>query len=222
MAPLPPPQSSLPFCTRLARRRNHAADGGCRSRTQRGASAVCRTCDAVAGDCGPRPFVAKLSQKTQKRGTQVAETANAKTLSIELTADIASAYVSNNDLPAAELPGLIASIFGALTGAAAPQKAAEPQQPAVPIKKSITADHLICLEDGLKFKSLKRHLRTKYDLSPEAYRAKWGLPKNYPMVAPAYSEARSSLAKEMGLGQAGRRKAAPRTARPKTARSSGR
>jgi len=127
---------------------------------------------------------------------------------IELTADIASAYVGNNVVAASDLPGLIQNIFGALTGVGAPvEKLVEPQTPAVSIKKSITDDHLICLEDGRKFKSLKRHLRTKYNLSPEDYRAKWGLPKSYPMVAPAYAAARSNLAKQMGLGQGGRQPA---------------
>ena len=145
---------------------------------------------------------------------------------IELTADIASAYVSNNSVGAADLPGLIKSIHGALSGAGGePEKPVEIKAPAVSIKKSITDEYLICLEDGRRFKSLKRHLRTKYNLSPEDYRAKWGLPKDYPMVAPAYADARSKLAKLMGLGQGGRKPAgkattttaAAKTAAPKTA-----
>ena len=84
---------------------------------------------------------------------------------------------------------------------------AAPKEPAVPVRRSITADYLVCLEDGRKFKSLKRHLRTKYNLSPEDYRAKWGLAKDYPMVAPNYAKARSDLAKQMGLGQGGRQAA---------------
>ncbi|MEH3117358.1 MAG: MucR family transcriptional regulator [Methylorubrum populi] len=125
---------------------------------------------------------------------------------VALTADIVAAYVSNNPVPAAELAGLIGSIHGALirvgTGQAAPQAAApEPIQPAVPIKKSIQPDYLVCLEDGRTFKSLKRHLRAKYNLSPEQYRAKWGLAADYPMVAPNYAKARSDLAKAIGLGQ---------------------
>jgi predicted transcriptional regulator len=124
---------------------------------------------------------------------------------IELAADITSAYVGNNTVAAGDLPGLIQSIFKALTSVDAPVEAApEPKTPAVSIKKSLGEDYLICLEDGRKFKSLKRHLRTKYNLSPEEYRAKWGLPKTYPMVAPAYAAARSQLAKQMGLGQGGR------------------
>jgi predicted transcriptional regulator len=126
---------------------------------------------------------------------------------VALTADIVAAYVSNNPVPAAELAGLIGNIHGALLQvasgrAAAPQPAAqEPQQPAVPIKKSIQPDYIVCLEDGRTFKSLKRHLRAKYNLSPEQYRAKWGLSPDYPMVAPNYAKARSDLAKAIGLGQ---------------------
>jgi predicted transcriptional regulator len=137
---------------------------------------------------------------------------------MELTADIASAYVGNNTVAAGDLPSLIRNIFSALTGVGAPaEKPAEPQTPAVSIKKSVTDDYLICLEDGRKFKSLKRHLRTKYDLSPEAYRAKWGLPTTYPMVAPAYAAARSNLAKQMGLGQSGRQSAKAKAAPAKKA-----
>ena len=125
---------------------------------------------------------------------------------IELTADIASAYVSNNAVSAADLPSLIKNIHGALSGMGVePEPVPEVKTPAVSIKKSITEDFLICLEDGRKFKSLKRHLRAKYNLSPEEYRAKWNLPKDYPMVAPAYAHARSALAKQMGLGQGGRK-----------------
>lgn len=127
---------------------------------------------------------------------------------IELAADIVSAYVSNNAVAAADLAGLIGHVHDALRhvsvgGAESP---AEIQRPAVPIKKSITPDHIVCLEDGKKFKSLKRHLRTKFDMSPEDYREKWGLAADYPMVAPNYAQARSNLAKQMGLGQQRRRK----------------
>ena len=124
---------------------------------------------------------------------------------LTLTADIAAAYVSNNTVQASDVPSVIQTIYRALAGvgaAAAPTP--EPQKPAVPIKKSITPEYLVCLEDGRKFKSLKRHLRTKYNMSPEDYRAKWNLPKEYPMVAPNYARARSELAKQMGLGQGGR------------------
>ena len=122
---------------------------------------------------------------------------------IELAAEIVSAYVSNNSVPSAELPTLINDIYMALTrvGTVAVEIASEPQKPAISVKKSINTDYLICLEDGKKFKSLKRHLRTQYNLSPEQYREKWGLPSDYPMVAPNYAAARSRLAKEMGLGQ---------------------
>ena len=146
---------------------------------------------------------------------------------VELTADIVSAYVSNSAVQPAELPALIKQIYsalGSLASGGAAEEAAAPPTPAVSIKKSITPDHLVCLEDGRKFKSLKRHLRTKYDLSPDDYRAKWGLPKDYPMVAPNYAAARSALAKEMGLGQGGRKPSAaaapakgPRGRRPKAA-----
>ena len=128
---------------------------------------------------------------------------------LEMTADIVSAYVGNNEVSAAELPTLIQAIHASLSKVASGPVEAEPEprEPAVPIRKSISPDFLICLEDGRKFKSLKRHLRTKYDMSPEDYRAKWGLPKDYPMVAPNYAKARSELAKQMGLGQGGRKPA---------------
>ncbi len=127
-----------------------------------------------------------------------------------MVVDIIAAFVGHNSVPASELPSLITSVHKALTGIATGEesKTPEPQQPAVSVKKSIGADFIVCLEDGRKFKSLKRHLRTKYNLSPEEYRAKWALPKDYPMVAPAYAEARSNLAKQMGLGQGGRKAAA--------------
>jgi predicted transcriptional regulator len=129
---------------------------------------------------------------------------------IEMTADIVSAYVGNNSVSAADLPGLIQAVHRALAGVSTGAETAEvaPKEPAVPVRRSITPDHLVCLEDGRKFKSLKRHLRTKYNMSPEEYRAKWNLPKDYPMVAPNYAKARSDLAKQMGLGQGGRQ--APR------------
>ncbi len=131
---------------------------------------------------------------------------------IEMTADIVSAYVGNNAVTSAELPALIQSVHRALSGVAAGGEVTEaaPKEPAVPVKRSITPEFLICLEDGRKFKSLKRHLRTKYNMSPEEYRAKWGLPKDYPMVAPNYAKARSDLAKQMGLGQGGRQTARKR------------
>lgn len=122
---------------------------------------------------------------------------------IELTTDIVSAYVRNNSVPMGELPGLISDVAEAISQAA--QQNTQPQNeelvPAVSLKKSITPDYIICLEDGKKFKSLKRHLRTHYNLTPDQYREKWGLPYDYPMVAPNYAATRSSLAKKMGLGQ---------------------
>jgi predicted transcriptional regulator len=123
---------------------------------------------------------------------------------IEIAAEVVSAYVSNNPLPATELPNLIRSVHGALAGlGSAPvvEVKAEKPVPAVNPKKSIFEDHIICLEDGKKFKSLKRHLMTHYKLTPEAYREKWGLDANYPMVAPAYARQRSELARQMGLGR---------------------
>jgi len=122
---------------------------------------------------------------------------------IELATDIVSAYVSNNSVATGELPTLIKDVFGALSRVSSgePVAAAEAAKPAVPVKKSITPDYIVCLEDGKQFKSLKRHLRTQYGLSPEQYREKWNLPADYPMVAPNYAEARSKLAKQLGLGQ---------------------
>ena len=122
---------------------------------------------------------------------------------IDLTAEIVSAYVGNNTTPAAELPALIGQVHAALVRVSegqAPATAAPPK-PAVPVKKSLTAEYIVCLEDGKKFKSLKRHLRTQYNMTPEQYREKWRLPADYPMVAPNYAVTRSQLAKKMGLGQ---------------------
>lgn len=131
---------------------------------------------------------------------------------LDLAASIVAAYVGNNSVPVPELPALIASVHATLArvrgdmGAIGNQVVeVEPAKPAVPVKKSVTPDYLICLEDGKKFKSLKRHLRTHYNMSPDEYRAKWNLPGDYPMVAPNYAEARSNLAKQMGLGQQRRR-----------------
>jgi MucR family transcriptional regulator, transcriptional regulator of exopolysaccharide biosynthesis len=127
---------------------------------------------------------------------------------IELTASIVSAYVSNNLVPSTDLPALIGQVHSALTRVSSghSDSSAASSKPAVAVKKSITPDHIICLEDGKKFKSLKRHLRTRYNMSPEEYREKWGLAPDYPMVAPNYAAARSHLAKEMGLGQQRRRR----------------
>lgn len=120
---------------------------------------------------------------------------------IELASQIVSAYVGNNPVQSSDLPSLIRDIHETLSTLGSADAVAIDQKPAVSIKKSITDDHLICLEDGKKFKSLKRHLRSKYDMSPEEYREKWSLPYDYPMVAPSYARQRSKLAKEMGLGQ---------------------
>jgi len=135
---------------------------------------------------------------------------NASSTYIELVADIVSAYVSNNSVPAGDLPGLISEVHLALArvGNGAAEASAEAPKPAIAIKKSVTPDYIICLEDGKKFKSLKRHLRTQYNLTPEQYREKWGLAPDYPMVAPNYAKARSGLAKEMGLGQQRRKRRA--------------
>ena len=127
---------------------------------------------------------------------------------IELTANIVSAYVSNNPVPSAEMAALIGQVYAALKRVSGGQMAApaEPLKPAVPIKRSVTPEYIVCLEDGLKFKSLKRHLRTRYNLTPDQYREKWALPPDYSMVAPNYAAARSQLAKQMGLGQQRRRR----------------
>ena len=137
----------------------------------------------------------------------------ASTNYIELAADIVSAYVSNNSVPAADLPALIGEVHLALSKVAngGAETPAEAPKPAVSIKKSVTPDYIVCLEDGKKFKSLKRHLRTQYNMTPEQYREKWGLPVDYPMVAPNYAKARSELAKEMGLGQQRRKRRSSRS-----------
>ena len=125
---------------------------------------------------------------------------------VDMTSDIVSAYVAANTVAPQDLPALIRTVHAALREVAgSPQMTAEPsQEPAVSVKKSVTPEFIICLEDGKKFKSLKRHLRTRYNMTPEEYRAKWGLPHDYPMVAPNYAKARSDLAKRMGLGLARR------------------
>lgn len=137
-------------------------------------------------------------------------TENNDTDHLDLVADIVAAFVGHNTVATAELPALIKSVHAALGKLAAPAaEAIEELKPAVPVKRSVTADFIICLEDGRKFKSLKRHLRTAYDLTPEAYREKWGLSRDYPMVAPGYAAARSELAKASGLGQVRKKPAAP-------------
>lgn len=120
-----------------------------------------------------------------------------------LTADVVSAYVAHNVISSEKLPDFIGSVYAALSKASV--QGVEPPavelKPAISIKKSVTPEYIVCFEDGKKFKSLKRHLRTHYDMSPEEYRERWGLPRDYPMVAPAYAAARSRLAKSMGLGR---------------------
>lgn len=132
----------------------------------------------------------------------------AESVYIELTADIVSAYLSNNTVPGTEIGNLIGQVYSALKRVSDGRTAgpAEPLKPAVPIKRSVTAEYIVCLEDGLKFKSLKRHLRTRYGMTPDQYREKWGLPPDYAMVASSYAAARSQLAKKMGLGQQRRRR----------------
>jgi predicted transcriptional regulator len=149
---------------------------------------------------------AEQKRKSNKRGHEMdlndTSARNGEML-IELTADVVAAYVSNNPVPVSELPNLIADIHAALgrVGVAAEQAPADKQKPAVSPKRSVHDDYIICLEDGKKFKSLKRHLMTHYSLSPDQYREKWGLDASYPMVAPNYAAARSQLAKKMGLGR---------------------
>ncbi len=128
---------------------------------------------------------------------------------IGLTAEIVSAYVSNNTVAAGDIPALINQVHAALSRVSGRlgDAQSEPLKPAVSLKKSITPEYIVCLEDGKKFKSLKRHLRTQYEMTPEQYREKWGLSADYPMVAPNYAAARSQLAKQMGLGQQRRRRA---------------
>jgi predicted transcriptional regulator len=126
---------------------------------------------------------------------------------LSMVTDIVSAHLSHNTVPVGDIPRLIHEVYGALTGLGQiPARSAERLEPAVPVKKSVTADYIVCLEDGKKLKMLKRHLRTAYGLTPEQYREKWSLPADYPMVAPNYAKKRSSLARQIGLGTGGRRR----------------
>lgn len=120
---------------------------------------------------------------------------------LELTAEIVSAHVSNNAFAAEGLPGLIREVYAALESVGQPAPEPEKLQPAVPIKRSVFPDYIVCLEDGKKLKMLKRHLQSAYGMTPEQYRERWGLPSDYPMVAPNYAERRSTLAREIGLGR---------------------
>lgn len=133
---------------------------------------------------------------------------------LRMTAEIVSAYVSKNLVPAQQMPDLINTVFASLSGLQEPSEelASEPLKPAVPIRKSVTPEYIVCLEDGKKLKMLKRHLRSTYNMSPDDYRVRWGLPADYPMVAPNYAQQRSEFAKKIGLGRGAgrpaRRKAA--------------
>jgi predicted transcriptional regulator len=143
----------------------------------------------------------------------MAETAAPKMAEEELlrmTADVVAAYVSNNTLPTAQLAEVINAVYQSLKGLEGPvaEAASEPAKPAVPVRKSLTPDYLICLEDGKKLKMLKRHLRSTYNMTPDEYRARWGLAPDYPMVAPNYAEQRSAFAKKIGLGRGTGRQAA--------------
>lgn len=119
---------------------------------------------------------------------------------LKMTADVVSAYVGNNSLPTGEISVVISTVYGSLHDLETGGRNVKPT-PAVPVRKSVTRDHIICLEDGKKLKMLKRHLRSTYNLTPEEYRARWGLPPDYPMVAPAYAKERSDFAKKIGLGR---------------------
>ena len=139
---------------------------------------------------------------------------------LRMTAEIVSAYVSHNDVPGSQIPDVIRSVYktlGAQAGGGSGSQ--EPKKPAVPVRKSITPDFIICLEDGKKLKMLKRHLRTTYGMTPEEYRAKWGLSVDYPMVAPNYAAQRSAFAKKIGLGRkrvTTKKRGAPAKSRGKT------
>ncbi len=134
---------------------------------------------------------------------------------LRMTADMVSAFVGNNTIPASQIPEVISTVhksLSTLNGSDADAKS-EPQKPAVPIRRSITPDFIICLEDGKKLKMLKRHLRTNYDMTPDEYRAKWGLASDYPMVSPNYAAQRSEFAKKIGLGRTAGKKGGRRRAR---------
>ena len=139
----------------------------------------------------------------------MAATANPPDL-LALTAEIVAAHVSKNTVVVSDLPNLIQQVYGSLAHVGREQPAVSRPQPAVPVKKSVTPDYIICLEDGRKLKMLKRHLKTAYNMTPEAYRERWGLPADYPMVAPNYAVQRSELAKQIGLGTTARKRRAPR------------
>ena len=133
---------------------------------------------------------------------------------LRMTADVVAAYVSNNTLPTGQLGEIISAVYHSLKALEGGdvEATAEPRRPAVPIRKSITPDYLVCLEDGRKLKMLKRHLRTSYNMTPDQYRHKWALPADYPMVAPTYAQQRSAFAKKIGLGRDAGRQAGKRAA----------
>jgi predicted transcriptional regulator len=140
---------------------------------------------------------------------------------LRMTAEVVAAYVRKNSVAASQLGEVIGSVYGSLRSLEDKgETAAEPAKPAVPVRKSITPEYLICLEDGKKLKMLKRHLRSTYNLTPDAYRQKWGLAPDYPMVAPNYAQARSAFAKKIGLGRAGGRAPTKRPGRRKAGKSS--
>ncbi len=145
-------------------------------------------------------------------GTETAKAADGELL--RMTAEVVAAYVSNNTLPTTQLAEVISSVYSSLRSLdnQPAEVKAEPLKPAVPVRKSITPDYLICLEDGKKLKMLKRHLRSTYNMTPDEYRAKWGLAPDYPMVAPNYAEQRSAFAKKIGLGRGTGRQAGKRAA----------
>src|SRR5215203_6560751 len=154
---------------------------------------------AFAVRCSSKKVTSMAAENVPATGSNV----------VDLAADIVSAYVSNNSVPTGDLPALISAIHTALNNVGNPQAAEAPRgEPAVPVKKSITGDYLISLFDGKKYKSLKRHLRTSHDMTPQQYREYWGLTSDYPMVAPNYAKARSELARTMGLGQQRRKEPA--------------
>ena len=139
------------------------------------------------------------------------DTIEAESDTLRLAADLVAAYVANHSVSVSSVPDLIRSIYGTIAGLgqsepAAPARSAERPKPAVPISRSVQHDHIVCLEDGKKLTMLKRYLRSRYDMSPEDYRRRWGLPPDYPMVAPAYAARRSDFAKQIGLGKGVRRK----------------
>jgi predicted transcriptional regulator len=125
---------------------------------------------------------------------------------LSLTAEIVAAHVSNNTVPLADLPALIQQVFHTLSNIGTDAQEQPRPEPAVPIKKSVMPDYIVCLEDGKKLKMLKRHLKTAYNMTPEKYRERWGLPSDYPMVAPNYAKQRSQLARDLGLGTKAKRR----------------